>query len=154
MQHSLLNLLNIVLDLDAAVDHIIHLDVLQSLYQVLDLHAGLSRSLIKCLDACCYVLEPGGVALIRIALAPIEVACESLSDVVDVLVACCLVLIPNLRLLLNKLSNHGFKLAFELGELQDELDQRRLVLCLLDHLAEGTRFAIVMVEQEPSDANI
>ena len=42
MQHSLLNLVNIVLDLDAAVDHIIHLDVLQSLDQVPDLHTGLS----------------------------------------------------------------------------------------------------------------
>ena len=113
MQHSLLNLLNIVFDLDATFDHIIHLDVLQSLDQVLDLHTGLSRSLIKCLDACCYVLERGGVALIRIALAPIEVACEGLSDVVDVLVARCLVLIPILRLLLDKLSDHGFKLAFK-----------------------------------------
>ena len=57
-----MGLLNVVLDLHAPLDDIVHLDVLQALDQVLNLHSSLVRLLVvQAVDLVGDALEPSRI---------------------------------------------------------------------------------------------
>ena len=133
-----MGLLNVVLDLHAPLDDIVHLDVLQALDQVLNLHSSLVRLLVvQAVDLVGDALEPSRIGLVGLSLVPVSITCEVLRDFVDELIARFPVLVPNLGLLLHQLTKHCFKLVLELGQAQQELDKEGLVVGLLDGLPVG-----------------
>jgi hypothetical protein len=75
-----------VLDLNATIDNIIDLDVLQGLNETLNLNTSVTLPLIESLNTLGYILEPSGITFISYVLTslPIKVTGEELSNIINI----------------------------------------------------------------------
>ena len=155
MAKSFLSFLDVVLDLYARLDDVVHLDVLQCLDQILNFDTSLIRLLvIKGVDLLSHISEESGVLFVdAFAFAPVSISCKVLRDFIDELVALAAVVIPNLSLCLHQFANHCFKLVFKFGQLQNEVDQERLIVGFVNGLSKSGQPTIV-VQHQPSDGHV